>query len=107
MKHVYKKWGYEKWLFNRTYCVKLLTIKKSYRCSLHYHKIKDELFYIVSGLVLIELGQKKQTMKPGQFVRIPPGKKHRFTGKKNSLMIECSTHHFENDSYRIEQSGAV
>ena len=38
---------------------------------------------------------------------IHPGEKHRFTGLENSEIIEFSTHHIEEDSYRDEASGRV
>lgn len=50
IKFVPKGWGFEKWLVNSDkYCGKLLFFAKSKRCSLHYHKIKDETFFVHSG----------------------------------------------------------
>src|SRR5262245_24647147 len=51
-KFVSKVWGFEDWLANSSlYCGKLLFLKKNKRLSLHYHKLKDETFYIQSGEV--------------------------------------------------------
>lgn len=104
MKKVKKVWGYEVWLVNREYCGKLLVLYKGFQCSLHYHKEKDETFYVNSGKVSMEIGKKKWTMKKGDVQRIAPGKLHRFTGLEKSEIIEFSTHHKESDSYRIEPS---
>ena len=50
IKHVPKGWGYEKWIVNcEEYCGKLLFFNKDKRCSWHYHKLKDEVFYVQSG----------------------------------------------------------
>ena len=47
MKHVDKGWGYERWVVNSPeYCGKLLYFNKGKRCSWHYHKAKDEVFYL-------------------------------------------------------------
>ena len=47
---VSKGWGYEDWIVNKEqYCGKLLFIKKGKKCSWHYHKNKDETFYIQSN----------------------------------------------------------
>ena len=47
-----KGWGYEDWLVNKDeYCGKLLFIKKNKKFSWHYHKLKDETFYIHTGKV--------------------------------------------------------
>ena len=54
-----KVWGEEHWIVNKEYCGKKLVLKKGFRCSMHFHKIKDETFYVISGKVLIELGTKK------------------------------------------------
>jgi hypothetical protein len=42
-----KGWGREVWIANgKLYCGKILEIKKGKRCSLHYHKLKTESFYL-------------------------------------------------------------
>ena len=63
IKWVAKLWGAEKWLVNNEiYCAKELILVNGYQCSLHYHKIKDETFYILEGEVEIEMGYRdKQT----------------------------------------------
>ena len=38
------------------YCGKLLFIEKNKRCSWHHHKIKDETFYLQSGLISLYYG---------------------------------------------------
>ena len=103
-----KLWGYEKWLENNDkYCCKLLSLKKGYQCSLHKHKIKDEMFFIIQGHVRLEVGKKVMHMLPGSFVRITSGILHRFRGIEDSIIIEVSTHHEDSDSYRVEESMKV
>ena len=103
-----KAWGYELILANtEKYCGKILHINKGWKCSLHYHKIKDETFYVLSGEVIIEHEHERKVMLPGNSVRILPEELHRFTGIKDSDIIEISTHHFDEDSYRIEKSQRV
>ncbi len=103
-----KVWGYEKWLENNErYCSKLLSLSRGYQSSLHYHKIKDETLIVTEGHVRFELGDQIFHMWSGNFVRVPPGTPHRFTGMENSLIIEVSTNHNEADVYRIEESRKV
>lgn len=103
-----KLWGYEKWLENNDkYCSKILWVNKGYQCSLHYHKVKDETFLVTSGHIRLELGDKILHMMPGNFVRVLPGVRHRFRGIEDSEILEISTHHSEEDSYRIEKSRKV
>ena len=106
-KEVEKVWGKEIWVVNKEYCGKILELKKGFRCSVHQHKNKDETFYVTKGKVLMELGDEKQIMVPGQSLLITPNTKHRFTGLEDSEIFEFSTHHEDSDSYRSVDSGAV
>ena len=106
-KIVPKVWGEEHWLVNREYCGKRLLLKEGFRCSRHFHKIKHETFYLLSGRVLLELGEETMLLEPGAVVEITPGAVHRFTGLAASEIIEFSTHHMDEDSYRETESGAV
>ena len=106
-KEVKKEWGKEIWITNREYCGKKLILNKGFRCSMHFHKNKDETFYILTGKVLIEIGMEKNILLPSNSILIKPGQKHRFTGLEDSEIIEFSTHHEDSDSYRDELSGKV
>jgi mannose-6-phosphate isomerase-like protein (cupin superfamily) len=107
MKIVPKEWGEERWIVNRDYCGKLLILRKGFRCSLHYHKTKDETFFVNKGKVLMECAGSRLIMLPGDTILIEPGMKHRFTGLDDSEIFEFSTHHEDSDSYRDEPSGRV
>ena len=112
MKEVGKVWGKEIWVVNREYCGKILKLKKGFRCSIHYHRKKDETFYILTGKVLVEVVQdfgadKEHIMLPGSIIHIAPFVSHRFTGLEDSEIIEFSTHHEDSDSYRLTESGKV
>ncbi len=102
-----KVWGEEHWIVNKEYCGKKLVLRKGYRCSIHWHEKKDEVFYIVSGKVLMEVNGEAKVMVPGDKQYIAPGDKHRFTGIEHSEIMEFSTHHQEDDSYREAPSEAV
>lgn len=103
VKEVLKVWGKEVWVANTdNYCGKKLILKKGKRCSLHFHKDKDETFYIERGRVLMEFNKEIRVMGENDVVRINPGMLHRFSGLENSVILEISTHHEDLDSYRIE-----
>ena len=99
---VTKVWGEEHWIVNRDYCGKKLVLRKGHRCSLHFHPVKDEVFYLISGRVFLEIGDKACVMEPGDHQHVPPGVEHRFWGLEDSEIIEFSTHHEDDDSKRIE-----
>ncbi len=108
---VKKTWGYEKWFANELYCGKELFINRG-MCSsegrFHYHKIKDETFYVLKGKLQIDIiDPDKQWridtifLKKGESFRIKPGIAHRFMAGKylSCKFIEASTHHEDDDSH--------
>ena len=103
-----KVWGNERWLVNTTdYCGKILIVNKGYRSSIHYYANKDETFYLLSGIILIEIKGKERVMKKEDVQRILPLTEHRFTGLEKSVIVEFSTHHEEEDTYRKTQSEKI
>jgi len=104
-----KGWGYEKWIVNKPeYCGKLLYFIKDKKCSWHYHKIKDEVFYLQSGEMLVKYGDddnienaKEILLKAGDSFHIYTGLRHQMYALNDCELFEFSTQHFENDSYRI------
>lgn len=107
---VHKKgWGEELWIINTNlYCGKKLILNKDKKCSVHFHKLKDETFYVQSGLVKMDLYEdgypnnpKTLILKKGESVRIPPLLPHQFFGLEDSEIFEFSTQHFEEDSFRL------
>ena len=109
IKIVFKGWGYEKWIVNNEkYCGKVLHFIKNKKCSWHYHKIKDETFYIQSGELELIYGDdddinnaKIIILKEGDKFHIYPGLKHQMKALRDTELFEFSTKHFDEDSYRI------
>jgi len=99
-KTVKKEWGSEEWIVNREYCGKILNLKKGFGCSYHFHKNKNETFFVLSGKMLLELEGKKKIMQTGDSQLVLPMQKHRFIGLTDTKIIEFSTHHEDSDSYR-------
>lgn len=116
-----KGWGFEKWIVNNEkYCGKLLFFVKGKKCSLHYHKLKDETFYIQSGRIKLFYSDdisrietfRHPTLTPqdecigivlekGDTFHIPPGRVHQMVALEDTELFEFSTQHFDSDSYRI------
>ena len=107
--YVEKGWGHEKWIVNTPeYCGKILHVKKGKRCSWHYHRIKDETFYVQSGRVMVFIGEDNDegqaemlALEPGDSLHIPPDTRHFFFALSDTDIFEFSTHHEDNDSIRI------
>jgi D-lyxose ketol-isomerase len=135
--HVKKVWGSEDWLvLNNLYCAKFLNLNRGYECSVHYHAIKDETFYILAGEIelftldlkelpvksfdvkdkvitaYVELGSeglekkmKRHVLKHGDQFRLQPYVAHKFRSLTFAAkLLEVSTTHMEDDSYRLTES---
>lgn len=113
-----KGWGYELWLVNKEeYCGKLLFFVKGKKCSYHYHRIKDETFYVHSGKIelmysddpdldkgFVWQGRDKRErviLSKGDVFHIPVGRRHQMRALEDTELFEFSTQHFDTDSYRI------
>lgn len=111
MHYIKKGWGFERWIVNKPeYCGKLLFFEKGKRCSWHKHIIKDEIFYLQSGKLLVKFSEyddiKKAdeiVLEPGQNFYIYPGLRHQMIALEDTELFEFSTQHFESDSYRLQK----
>ena len=111
IKFVPKGWGFEKWIVNcPEYCGKLLYFVKGKRCSWHFHKLKDEVFYVQSGKILVkysnddDLDSAKETiLSKGDNFHVHRGLRHQMIALEDTELFEFSTEHFDSDSYRIQK----
>ena len=114
IKFVPKGWGFEKWIVNcEEYCGKLLYFVKGKKCSWHFHKLKDEVFYVQSGRILVRYSENDLIFKDGQLVaeevilgpgdnfHVYRGLRHQMEALEDTELFEFSTQHFDSDSYRI------
>ena len=115
IKFVPKGWGHEKIICNtEEYCGKLLYLAKGKRCSWHYHKLKDETFYIQSGSVELLYGDDDNielanaiTLKKGDNFHIYRGLRHQMIALEDTELFEFSTQHFDEDSIRVLQGDTL
>ena len=106
---VNKGWGHELIIVNENgYCGKILNLNKGKQTSWHYHKLKNETFYLESGKLEITYGYsknikkaKKIVMSPGDRFSVPVGLVHRIHAIEKSKLFEFSTTHYDSDSYRV------
>jgi mannose-6-phosphate isomerase-like protein (cupin superfamily) len=106
---VQKGWGREVWIANsELYCGKILEIVKGRRCSLHYHKLKTESFYLRVGRLRVRIkelsdgsGIEELELNAGDCMDIRPGLVHQMEALEDAELYEFSTQHFDSDSHRI------
>jgi mannose-6-phosphate isomerase-like protein (cupin superfamily) len=105
---VEKGWGHELWIVNKDYCGKLLHFRRGKKCSWHYHIVKDEVFFLQSGRLLVRFGPgddlrsaSSVLLLPGMAFSVPPGLRHQMDAEEDSHLFEFSTHHEDEDSIRV------
>ena len=111
IKFVPKGWGFEKWIVNcEEYCGKVLYFVKGKKCSWHYHKLKDEDFYIQSGKILLKYYDKddivyanEMILNKGDRFHVYRGLRHQMFALEDTELFEFSTQHFDEDSYRLSK----
>jgi dTDP-4-dehydrorhamnose 3,5-epimerase-like enzyme len=87
----------------------LFEIKKGFFRGSHYHRQKEEIFYIVSGrirarFVDTETDERGESLlQAGDKIRIKPLCGHILHGLKDSIVVEYSPQFYDmEDNYRID-----
>ena len=106
--HIPKGWGHEiVFENNEKYCGKILVFKEGAEFSMHYHMMKDETWYVESGVFLYrwidtETAEVNEvTLVEGDTVRQRTGQPHQLKALTEGRIYEVSTQHFDSDSYRV------
>jgi len=108
--HVPKGWGYEIiWATNDKYAGKILVFERAgAKFSMHFHKEKDETWFVNSGsfklrLMNLEDGEIKEIqLNEGDTWHNPPMHPHQLEAlEPNSMIFEVSTADSVEDNYRI------
>jgi N-acetylneuraminate synthase len=84
---------------NREYCKKLIVVLPGQKHPPHVHKVKEEMFHLLWGDLLIDLDGTVRTLRRGDTVLVERGMKHAFTSKGGAIFEELSTTHVIGDSY--------
>jgi uncharacterized RmlC-like cupin family protein len=105
----YKGWGQEVIIINcHDYCAKILCFKAGSKGSLHLHASKHETWRILSGKIRLNWVNKvtaeriSKVLSVGDIVDIPRFCPHQVEAISDSEIMEVSTTHYDDDSYRIE-----
>jgi quercetin dioxygenase-like cupin family protein len=111
VKTIKKPWGYEEiWGDIDGTCLgKCIFISMRQRLSRQYHKKKEEVIYVIRGVLRLEIGENADgdpeevlTGGPGFSYHIKPGVIHRFCSNGGDVFLcEVSTY-FPDDVVRIK-----
>lgn len=99
-KIIQKPWGQEEiWAECPSYLGKIITVKPGCRLSRQYHCLKEETVRVLSGRLLLEVGDKdsiiSKNLEIGDSFHVKPGTIHRFCcdGNEDLILLEVSTYH--------------
>jgi len=103
-----KGWGSELiWATNDKYCGKLLRFKKDSKFSMHFHSVKDETWYVLSGkfevkyIMTQNAAVNSQILEVGSVWRNEPLEPHQVICLEEGTIIEVSTPDSVEDNYRV------
>lgn len=107
MERCIRPWGTYKILYDTdNYKIKEITVDKGKRLSYQSHKLRDELWYILSGDAQVILDDKAFDLTAGLSIKIRAKQKHRIhnTGSLPLIFIEIQTGSYfgEDDIIRFE-----
>ncbi len=90
---------------NREYARKLIIQFPGQFHPVHYHKVKDESFHVLSGSMEADIEGKKKMLFPGDTIWVPRGVWHSFKTDTGVIFEEISTTSLETigDSFYIDK----
>lgn len=106
--HIKKGWGSEYiWATNDKYCAKMLNFNKGAKFSMHFHAVKDESWYVLSGKFEVHYIDTENAvihiadLIPGSVWHNAPLLPHRLICIEEGTIIEVSTPDSVEDNYRV------
>ena len=107
--YVSKGWGHELiWATNDRYCGKLMHFNTGARFSMHFHREKEETWYVQSGKFVVKwintanAEQNEKELNPGDTWHNPPCMPHQLICLEEGTVVEVSTPDSVEDNYRVQ-----
>jgi quercetin dioxygenase-like cupin family protein len=105
---VKKGWGHELiWCTNDKYCGKMLSFDAGAKFSMHFHAVKDETWYVLSGRFVVQYIDTKDASVKDRYLEVgdtwhnPPLLPPRIICVDAGTIIEVSTPDSVEDNYRV------
>lgn len=105
---VEKGWGFEDiWTTNDQYCGKMMHFNQGAKFSMHFHAVKDETWYVLSGRFNVyyidtkDASMHEKELGPGDTWHNPPLLPHQLCCLEAGAIIEVSTPDSVEDNYRV------
>jgi mannose-6-phosphate isomerase-like protein (cupin superfamily) len=106
--HITKGWGSELiWVTNDKYCGKMMNFNTGAKFSMHFHREKEETWYVQSGKFIVkwintaDASQREDILNEGAIWHNPPLLPHQLICIEAGTIIEVSTPDSVEDNYRV------
>jgi len=88
---------------DRDYCKKIIVQLPGQAHPSHFHKVKEETFQILHGVLEVEVDKHRKTLRAGETCLVQPGVWHSFWTDTGCVFEEVSTRDLPNDSRYAER----
>ena len=72
----------------------------------HYHRTLEEFYFILEGRGVLQIGDEKREVGPGDCALIPPGAWHEITAAENLRFLCCCAPPYSHDDVYFERPAA-
>lgn len=110
---IYHHYGYKKYrevgtlfikVVNREYCKSYAVILPGQQYPAHFHKIKQETFYLLFGDLQVVKEHRKYNLVPGEMLDVERLEEHSFSSETGAVFEEISTTYLRNDSIYVDEA---
>ena len=103
-----KPWGQvATYALNQPSSVRVITVEPGQETSVHYHRMRDEMWAVLDANLSIEIGNKVVQASPGEEFIIPAEETHRIrnVGDRRGRILEIAYGYTtEDDTQRLEDA---
>jgi mannose-6-phosphate isomerase-like protein (cupin superfamily) len=92
---------------NQPASVRVITVEPGQETSVHYHRMRDEMWVVLDGGLTIEIGNRIVEAQPGEEFMVAAEETHRIrcTGSSHGRVLEIAYGYTtEDDSQRLEDA---
>jgi mannose-6-phosphate isomerase len=103
-----KPWGkVATYALNQPSSVRVITVEPGHETSVHYHRMRDEMWLVLDAGLAVEIGNRVVTAEAGSEFMIPAEETHRIrnVGRVRGRILEIAYGYTtEDDTQRLEDA---
>jgi sialic acid synthase SpsE/mannose-6-phosphate isomerase-like protein (cupin superfamily) len=91
-------------IINKEYCKIIIMMFAKQEYPAHFHELKDETYFIISGDLIVNYEDQKINLGPGDTINIDKKKIHSFSTFSGVIFEEIGTKYIKGDSKYIDKN---